>query len=163
MRMRKNFKRICSVCKKEEMVRSDQLKRICKDCRMLKSKETLLNWIKENPEAHLECSREANKKHGLWDTRIYRIYRGMLIRCGHTKTIHRYALYYSDKGIKVCEEWLKDRTSFFNWAFQNGYNDNLQIDRIDSDKGYSPDNCRWVTPKENQANRKDRKSAVPLS
>ena len=87
--------------------------------------------------------------------RLYRIHMSMKTRCGQMGTRHKFACYYEDRGIRVCDEWL-DRTKFFEWAFSNGYADDLQIDRIDNDKGYSPDNCRWVTPKENQHNRRDR-------
>lgn len=52
----------------------------------------------------------------------------------------------------MCEEW-KDATCFCNWAIANGYADNLTLDRIDNDKGYSPDNCRWATPQEQTDNR----------
>lgn len=57
--------------------------------------------------------------------------------------------YYGAKGITICDEWLKDRKSFNLWAIENGYKDGLTIDRIDPDKGYSPDNCQWVTFSEN--------------
>jgi hypothetical protein len=162
MKKRKKFLRICPICKKEEIVRSDQLKLNCKDCRIKNLVIRTKNWIKKNPDEHKKNSAK-NKKHGLWDKRIYRIYKSMKERCGHTTVKHKFAIYYSDRGIKVCDEWLNDRISFFNWAFANGYNDSLQIDRIDPDKGYSPNNCRWVTPKENQANRRDRKLAIPSS
>jgi hypothetical protein len=52
--------------------------------------------------------------------------------------------YYGAKGITVCDEWLNDCQTFFEWALSNGYNDNLTIDRIDNDKGYCPDNCQWI-------------------
>jgi hypothetical protein len=58
------------------------------------------------------------------------------------------------KDIEMCKEWLNDYTKFREWSLTNGYSDELQIDRIDNEKGYSPDNCRWVTVKENQNNKR---------
>ena len=142
MRNRKTHKRICSGCSKEELVRSDQLNKQCPAC----AKNT----------SGLIPGQVTRLTHGLHGHRIYRIYYGMLERCGHTNVIHKFACYYADRGIRVCDEWLNDRTAFFDWAFANGYSDDLQIDREKNDLGYSPDNCRWVTPKENQDNRRDR-------
>lgn len=81
-------------------------------------------------------------KHGMRYTRLYTIYRDMRSRCENPN--HVKYKYYGRRGIKVCEEWRKDPVSFFNWAQSNGYRDDLTIDRIDGDKGYQPDNCRWV-------------------
>ena len=150
--MRKKHKRTCAGCNREELVRSDQLNSLCRDCGHKAGGKRLAEYHK----AHPEVVGNARRTHGLWSHRIYRIYKSMLERCGHTTVVHKYACYYADRGINVCEEWLNDRTLFFDWAFANGYSDELQIDRIDNDLGYSPDNCRWVTPKENQANRRDR-------
>lgn len=60
---------------------------------------------------------------------------------------------YFDKGIKVCQEWLNDIDVFIEFCDKNGYRKGLQIDRIDGNKGYNPDNCRFVTSKENANNR----------
>lgn len=100
--------------------------------------------------------------HGFSNSRLYTIYRGMLARCYNAKHIH-YAL-YGGRGIKVCEQWRKDKKEFFSWAMNNGYNDNLQIDRIDCNGDYSPDNCRFVTLIENQNNRRCTKlyKGVPI-
>ena len=56
------------------------------------------------------------------------------------------------QNIEICDEW-KVAKNFYKWALENGYSDNLSIDRIDNSKGYYPENCRWVTMKEQGRNR----------
>lgn len=92
-----------------------------------------------------------NVKHGMSDTRLYRIYKKMYRRCYRPQT--KWYENYGGRGITICPEWLGEHgfENFAKWSFENGYADNLSIDRINNDKGYSPDNCRWATAKE-QAN-----------
>ena len=59
---------------------------------------------------------------------------------------------YGGRGIFVCREWVEDSESFFRWAKSHGYRTDLQLDRIDNSRGYSPSNCRFVTRKESQRN-----------
>lgn len=75
-----------------------------------------------------------------------RIFYQMKRRC-YDKSSNRYYR-YGGRGIKICDEWLSDINCFRRWAVENGYKEGLSIDRIDNDKDYCPDNCRWVTPEE---------------
>ena len=97
----------------------------------------------------------ANNKpvhHGMKGTRLYRIYYTMINRC-YNKNDKLHYPQYGAKGITVCDEWINDNTTFFDWAISHGYADNLTIDRIDNNKGYSPDNCRWSIAYEQTKNK----------
>lgn len=95
-----------------------------------------------------------NYVNGLSQTRIGRIYCNMINRC-RNKKIPMYK-YYGARGIKFCNEWHPLKNGFKNfcdWAFANGYSEELTLDRIDVNGNYEPSNCRWVD-KITQANNK---------
>ena len=98
----------------------------------------------------------ANAKHRASHSRLYHVWNGMIQRTTN-KNRNRYKD-YGGRGITVCPEW-RDFTSFQNWAMNNGYDPKAEfgkctIDRIDNDKGYSPDNCRWVDMKTQSQNKR---------
>lgn len=89
-----------------------------------------------------ESGKNPNYRHGGKGTRLYSIWKDMRKRCNNpNSTVFEY---YGGKGIRVCKEWDQFE-NFRNWALENGYSDELTIDREEADKDYSPSNCRWVT------------------
>jgi len=73
--------------------------------------------------------------------RLYQCWQHMKRRCSPTDRDDSRRYYYN--GIRVCEEWMY-WPNFAQFAFDNGYTDELEIDRIDNSKGYEPSNCRFV-------------------
>jgi hypothetical protein len=105
---------------------------------------------------HRELNRlpKANRRtenYGFVGSRLYNIWVGMRKRC-YTSTSRAYK-YYGGRGICICEDWTRFIV-FMNWAINNGYRDNLTIDRIDVNGNYTPNNCRWITIQEQQKNKR---------
>ena len=84
--------------------------------------------------------RRKNVTHGFSKDRLYKIWKNMLYRCNNPKVKN-----YGGRGITVCSEWRDNYVTFREWALENGYSDNLSIDRINVDGNYEPSNCRWTT------------------
>lgn len=88
--------------------------------------------------------------------RLYKAWQGMKSRCNNPND--KDYKHYGGRGITVCEEWVNDSMCFINWALENGYNDNLSIDRIDVNGNYEPNNCRWADTITQARNRRVEKS-----
>lgn len=125
-------------CGNTSIVRSDALTSgNTKYCGCLASEQRAING-------------KSNMKHGMKGTKIYSSWQAMKKRC-YNKKYENY-IRYGGRGIKVCDEWLNDFQSFYNWAIKNGYKEGLTIDRIDINGNYEPSNCRWCTAKEQSRN-----------
>jgi len=136
---------------------------IC-DC----GKQTTVNGYSLRSGATTSCgcygreqASETNKKHGgSRRERLYRVWCSMRNRCENP--YDKNYEYYGGRGIKVCAEWA-DYAAFREWALSNGYNPDAPhgqctLDRIDVNRGYCPDNCRWVDMKAQANNRRPRKT-----
>lgn len=122
----------------------------CKDCR---HETRVAKWdtTPQQPVVRVRSGKvqvyTRGKNHGESRTPLYRRWKSMRERCSNPQ--HQNYKYYGGKGIRVCDEWNKDFFAFKKWAASSGYSPELELDRIDPAKDYSPENCRWLGKREN--------------
>jgi len=91
-------------------------------------------------------------KHGESYSRLHSIWADMKKRCLKPKSSAWE--HYGGRGITICPEWANDYISFRDWSLNNGYTDNLEINRINNNGNYCPENCNFVTRRENVRNQR---------
>lgn len=124
------------------------------ECDCGKQKIIYAKDLKSNNTKSCGCLRNIKKyddKTKNFIKRLQYIFYHMKQRC-YDKNNAGYK-YYGNKGITICDEWLKDINNFYNWAINNGYQENLTIERINVNGNYEPNNCRWITKTEQGYNR----------
>ena len=149
-------------------VRARRASRVCSVCGQNKRSSEFNRHRRHKDGLESRCRQCAARAGRQWyhrrqqrTNRLYSTYMGMKARCCYSN--HRSFPSYGGRGITVCREWRESFDAFANWAMNNAYHPDLQLDRIDNDLGYSPDNCRFVTPTENAQNKRARGTPLKQS
>lgn len=120
---------------------------------VIRKSSILVDAHKKGKASHCGCS-PALKTHGLSvsEKRLHWVWAAIIQRCTNEKC--KDYKDYGARGISICAEWRADFAAFCTWAKANGYAEGLSIDRIENEKGYTPDNCQWVGDKEQMRNQR---------
>jgi hypothetical protein len=129
---RKNEKVVCPNCKKERLMRLDAYK--------IRKSDMCIKCSPLFNEQVFTSNHKLDTKHPLYKRWSY-----MKTRC----IADDKKKWYKDRNITVCDEWKNNYKAFYEWSIDNGFNEDLELDRINNDLGYSPNNCQWITHKEN--------------
>lgn len=100
---------------------------------------------------------QKGEQHGMANTPLYKVWQAMKDRIYNKN--NKYFHYYGGRGLTLCEEW-ESFSAFNKWAMENGYQKGLDLDRINNDLGYSPENCRWIPHAENLQNTRRKQEVV---
>ena len=123
----------------------------CGTRKILSSKDVMSGHTLSCGCLQKEKASKAQFKHGMSESRLYQIWENMRKRCNNPAS-KRYST-YGKRGIRVCKEWNDDFSAFKDWAFLNGYSEDLTIDRIDVNGNYEPTNCQWLSMNEQAKNK----------
>lgn len=142
----------------KEVGRMGKARRVLAECECGTIKEVDFQALKRGTTKSCGCYKFRNQglqsvKHGLWKHPLYSVWSGAKRRC--TNPDDRDFKHYGGRGITFNSKWMNNFKLFYDWAINNGWTEGLQLDRIENDKGYHPNNCKFSTSKQNCRNKRN--------